>query len=465
VGFAYSPDWGGWLTGGPGKTSIRGGFGIYYDRSETEQANQVTGIPPFSISTTLGKTTPSSQVFGGINPSFANPFQDIANSAATAANLYPFGGPASNVSFGPGSGNQPAFGGGCCAVLDTGTKDPMAENFNLTIERQIASSLLVSVGYVGSVAHHLSVGLPVNLATGLDSMGNVLSQYDATVYGPIDTIFSIGNSHYHSLQVTANKRLSHGLQFLGSYTYSHSIDNASGFENSSFGNCGGNCGGFSSLRAANPYCFPTCDNASSIYDARQRLVVSFFYQIPGLHGNALISRATSGWTVSGIAIFQAGFPLDVVDQGGTPSGGCLGPADFACWDAPNQVGPIHYTNPRTTGNWFDNTAFAVVPCENATGGCSGTGVSPASVAAYGNAPRNVLRGPGINNWDFQLYKDTQLTESTRVELRIEFYNLFNHVQFDPGGVITDIGAASGNFGAVTKALPPRRIQLAAKFYF
>ena len=90
-------------------------------------------------------------------------------------------------------------------------------------------------------------------------------------------------------------------------------------------------------------------------------------------------------------------------------------------------------------------------------------MSPASVAAYGNAPRNVLRGPGINTWDLQLYKDTQITESKKFELRIEFYNLFNHTQYDPNGVITDISA--GNFGAVTTTLPPRRIQLAGKVYF
>jgi hypothetical protein len=83
--------------------------------------------------------------------------------------------------------------------------------------------------------------------------------------------------------------------------------------------------------------------------------------------------------------------------------------------------------------------------------------------AYGNAPRNILRGPGTNTWDFQLFKDTQVTEGKMVELRIEFYNLFNHTRYDPIGVITDISAV--NFRAVTTTLPPRRIQLAAKLYF
>jgi hypothetical protein len=245
-----------------------------------------------------------------------------------------------------------------------------------------------------------------------------------------------------------------------SYTYAHSIDNTSGFENSSFGTFGGQYGGFSTIRASNPYCLSTCDIASSIYDARQRVVISYFYAIPGLQQNQLISHLTKGWTIGGVTTFQTGFPLDVAD-GATPSGGCNGGGDFSCWDGPDQVGPIHYLNPRTTGNWFDPSAFAVVSCELA--GCPGSGVSPTSVASYGNAPRNVLRGPGINTWDFQLSKDTFISESKRVELRIEFYNLFNHTRYDPNGVITDISAA--NFGAATTTLPPRRIQLGAKFYF
>ena len=456
VGFAFTPDWGGWLTGGPGKTSIRGGFGIYYDRSETEQADQVVGMPPFAISSSLGVQSSGSSPLQN-NPSFANPFQDIAT-GVTLANPFPYGGPSSSVPFTAANGNLPVFGP-CCGVLDAGARDPMAENYNLTIERQLTSSTILSVGYVGSVAHHLTLGLPVNLATGVDAKGNTISQYDPSVYGPIDTLFSNGNSRYNSLQASVNKRLSHGLQLLAAYTYSHSIDNTSGFENSTFGTFGGEFGGFSSIRASNPYCFPKCDNASSIYDARHRFVISYFYEIPGLQRNQMLSRLTKGWTIAGITTFQTGFPLDVTDSSAR-SGGC-GNGDFSCWDGPNQVGPIHYLNPRTTGMWFDPGAFVHVACPKA--GCSTIGVSPAGIAAYGNAPRNVLQGPGLNNWDFQLYKDTQITESTKVQLRIEFYNVFNHLQFDPNGVVTDIG--STNFGAVTAARDPRRIQLGAKFYF
>jgi hypothetical protein len=255
--------------------------------------------------------------------------------------------------------------------------------------------------------------------------------------------------------------MSHGLQFLVSYTYGHSFDDTSGFENSSFGEYGGKTGGFGgSIRSSNPYCFPGCDYASSIFDARQRLVISYVYQIPGSNRGWLASTLTKGWTLSGITVFQTGFPLDIADVS-NPSGGCDAAGDFTCWDGPNQVAAVKYMNPRKTGNWFDPSSFSQVSC--AKSGCPAAGVSPTSVAAYGNAPRNPLRGPGLNDFDVILFKDTAITERTKVELRLETYNVFNHTQFDPDGIHTNV--SSGTFGAITAAHDPRLVQLAAKFIF
>jgi hypothetical protein len=186
--------------------------------------------------------------------------------------------------------------------------------------------------------------------------------------------------------------------------------------------------------------------------------------LPGMGGSMWPSRLTKGWTVAGITTFQTGFPLDVVDSS-LPGGGYAPISAFSdntSWEGPNQVARVTYSNPRTGGAnvWFSKSSFAQVACAPS---CSAAGVPPSSVAAYGDAPRNLMRGPGINNWDFQLYKDTQITESTRLELRMEAYNVFNHTQFNPQFVITDINNPS--FGSVTGAYNPRRVQLAAKFYF
>jgi len=487
IGFAYSPDWG-TLTGGPGKTSIRGGFGMYYNRTEEELNLQFQGVPPNSISTggaaaasetvscTFGPLNPSCPTSGPNadqetvvgSPSFVNPYVDVAGVVPTVSNPFPFVGATSNVQFLSTNGNLPVWSA-CCAALDQNNVDPTSYNYSLTIERQLTNSMILSVAYVGSEGHHLEIGHPKNLVTNLApcladttcNAGDQLSKYPGDFlypgtnpkinqYGSIDTISNMGNSNYNSMQVGLKKNLSRGLQFTANYTWSHAMDNGSGFENSSFGGFG--FGSLAASRAYNPY-LPASNIGPSAYDARQRLVVGYTYQIPGMHGSGLVPRATTGWIISGITTFQKGFPMDVVDSS-DPSLHCYpGNSDFACMDVPNVVAPIQYTswktNPITGNQFFSPSSFASAP--------EGT---------FGNAPRNLLQGPGINNWDFQLSKDTKITESTRMELRIEFYNLFNRTQIlSPAAIITDINFGPA-FGQVfSDNGVPREIQLAAKFYF
>jgi hypothetical protein len=473
-GFAYSPDWGGWLTGGRGKTSIRGGYGIYYNRSEEEQTLQTLTAPPFSIVST-----------GAAAPGFANPYADIHTGAVTAS-PFPFTPPAPspNISFAP---FEPIFNG--IAFQDISTVDPMAENFNLTLERQLPGSSIFSIGYVGAVAHHLTRGYPVNVPTTQAAVqsfcalpanaaacvpGNgedfslwlaapQLFRFDPLTYGPIDDITTSGNSRYSSLQMSWNKHMSHGLQMLVSYAYSHSIDNTSGFEASSFG--GGGFGSLAFERAANPYC-PSCDYGRSVFDARHRLVISYDYNIPSIRKfhmfSGIPSRITDGWVVAGVTTFQTGFPLDVVDNT-LSSGLCMAQiSDFACPDVPNITSNVQYGNPRSfspaipaneggggtvTNAWFDPGPF-----------------TQEAVGTIGNVGRNSLRGPGLNNFDVGLYKNTAITEKTSLQLRIEFYNVMNHTQFNPGGIDNGFGDGA-SFGEAFTAFSPRLIQLAAKFTF
>jgi hypothetical protein len=476
IGFAYSPNWGR-LTGGSDRTSIRGGFGMYYNRTEEELNLQFQGVPPNSIATNGAGTT-------GGSPGFANPFVDIAGrSQFNVSNPFPFTGAPENVQFLPTNGYLPIWSA-CCSTIDPRNVSPTAYNYNLTIERQVSASTIASVGYVGSFARHLEIGHPLNLinpaacvAAGpsVCGPGNQLTTapfstldylYPGNVYGTIDQISTMGNSHYDSLQAGLKRKLSRGLQFTANYTWSHSFDNGSGFENTSFG--GGGFGGLSATRAYNPY-LPATNFGPSIFDARNRLVIGYVYELPHPQtSNGLLSRATKGWAISGITTFQSGFPMDVIDSSAWSLHNYPGNSDFAGMDVPNLVGPIQYLNPRKTNastgvaQWFSASPFV--------GYCPTNGNAPGCVPAgsFGNAPRNVLHGPGINNWDFQLFKDTNFTEAMRLQLRIEFYNLFNHENFWAGGIVNNVQAP--NFGQAIADNPstgqgPRLIQIAAKFYF
>ncbi|HEV2177002.1 MAG TPA: carboxypeptidase regulatory-like domain-containing protein [Terriglobia bacterium] len=455
IGFAYSPSWG-WLTGGAGSTSIRGGFGLYFNRFEGETALQFNASPPFAQNS-LGVGDI------GLSPSFANPFTDVAG-RGSLANKFPFAGPTSNINFA-------LFEPLSISVFDPNITVPYAENFNFTIERQLGSSTILSLGYVGALAHHEVIAYELNpginaagCAANPTCTGNSLIQnllfpnnfaQPGNIFGSIGNVATVGNSNYNAFQASLNRHFAHGLQFQAAYTWSRSMDNGSGFENSGFG--GGGFGGFGSLRGSNPF-NRNLDYGPSIFDATNRLVINYDYALPSVRRfNSMQwvpSRLTDGWTIAGITTLQSGFPLDVIDSG-FRSLTCTAFTFYQCPDVPNVVAPAQYFNPRNsspapglTGNYFFNP----------------NGFAPEAFGTFGNAGRNLLRGPGINNFDFSLFKDTRITESTRLELRFEFFNLFNHTQFNPGGIVTDINAGSA-FGQEFSARPSRLIQLGAKFYF
>jgi hypothetical protein len=488
VGFAYSPDWG-WLTGGAGKTSIRAGYGIYYNRFNGETALQTQASPPFA------QTSFGIGDIGG-TPNFANPFTGYALSgtntvtAVSEPNKFPYV-PSPNADF---SVLEPLS----VSVYDPNITVPDAQNYNLTIEREFGNSTLVSLAYVGSQARHLLLTLELNplilppgctpgsacvaaIAASVPLQPTAFPndyKYPGNIFASIGDVATNGTSNYNAFQATVNHTLSHGLQFLVSYTYSHAMDLASGFENSGF--AGGGFGGFGNTRSTNPF-NPHLDYGDSNYDARHRLVISYTYYLPSIrHFNAfkwVPSRVTEGWNISGITTFQSGFPLDVVD-GSFPS---LGPSAFTFystpgqsggWDAPDVVGPIQYMNPRapavvapntTPANYWFNPTSSPVGCAPGTPPCVQGAFSAPTIGTEGNAGRDIIHGPGRNNFDFALMKDTRITESTKLELRFEFYNLFNHTQFDPNGINTNFN--SSGFGTETAAFAPRTIQLAAKMYF
>jgi carboxypeptidase family protein len=448
------------------KTSIRSGFGIYYNRVEEELMLQDLGAPPFSV------TSGGIGDIGG-NPSFANPWVDIST-GQSMPNKFPF--------VPPQPGNKTLdfsfFEPMSLNVVNPNFTSPYAMNYNLTVERQLPGAMILRVGYVGSQGRHLEMayeGNPITpagtaaCAASSSCISNRLLQQvlypTHTEYAPGDIIASagtqstVGVSHYNSMQVNLNKRLTKGLLFQASYTWSHSIDDTSGFEQSSFG-----------TRGTNPYNF-AFNRGDSTFDARQRLVINYDYELPHLSRyvrGEVAQKVLDGWHLAGITTLQKGFPITVADSA-FPSLTCGAVYSYyGCPDTANGLTAVQTYDPRTSGlvntskNASNTTSLPYYYFNPNSFGVPAYGV-------LGTAGRNFFHGPGINNTDLSLSKRIIFTEARFIELRLEGYNVFNHTQFSTsassGGSAVSGDFNSANFGRILAAAPGRTVQLAAKLYF
>jgi len=475
-GFAWAPDLGA-ISGTPGKFAVRGGFGVYYDRTEEESALQTLETPPFGLSSA------GAGDYGARAPQYGNPFADLdAGTAYTNKFPYTF----------PKKGDTIDYS--TLEPLDISTygrdfRAPYAYNIQLSVEREFASRVIARVSYVGSLARHNQIDYEGNAETpaghaacladneyspfegGFDSCINNMDSQSLLfpqnmVYGlqnsamGIDpntgitglvsagTVGSGANSSYHSMQASVEKGMTHGFTFQLSYTYAHALDNGSSFENSGFG---GSARGYNQFAKWLNY-------GSSNFDVRHRLVFSPIYQTPLIAGHSEyspINLALAGWEVSGILTLAGGFPYDV-SYGGAVSYSLWCSANFnfyACPDVPEQTAPLQKLNPRHR--------------DPSVGG-NGTFFSPNSftdetIGTFGNIGRDAFRGPGINNTNLIVAKNFILSQEKgwRLQMRMESDNVFNHTQFNnPTSQFV-----SGNFGYVTSAAAGRQSQIAAKFYF
>jgi hypothetical protein len=245
------------------------------------------------------------------------------------------------------------------------------------------------------------------------------------VFASIFSTQPVGNSSYNSLQALLSKRFSHGLQFLTSYTWSKSIDNASTFEES-----------------INPI-DPARSRSLSLYDARHRLVLSEYWTIPAPHVANWSRHLIAGWEIAGIFTLQSGFPIRLTS---TDDDELMNSYDFETVGEPNQIAPFRRLRPQSSGGYFfDPASFVEAP-----------------FGKMGNAPRTICCGPGIANLDLGLHKTFRVGEARTLEFRTEIFNVMNHTQFfNPDGNITD----GPNFGQVSRARDPRLIQLALRLNF
>ena len=491
LGLNWSPSWKdgalGKLAGGPSKTSISLGWGLFYNPIEQLVLEQFSAEPPFGGSNFISNplfSTPYVDQGGTVWP---NPFNGILN-------------PPRGSSIDWASFRSILLYGQFPRQLRT----QYSAQYNLTIKRELPGNILLQLGYVGSQGHRLLASYDINhgnpqtcndlqaisVATGdtglacgafsADSAFSIAANEipagmtlhlpygpTATVTGPNPTpitlvglrpysspncnpltgagcpsdgvpvfsnIFSedtVAKSNYNSFQAMVEKHFSHGLQFQGAYTYSKSLDNASSFEST-----------------LNPVNF-NATYGPSLFDARHRFVFSYVWELPVAKFNGFKGQVLDGWQLSGIVTYQSGFPIRITSADDVEE---FSSYFFEAPGEPNwayNAGHLAKLNIRQSGGFvFDPNQFT-----NAT-------VAPGTI---GNAARSICCGPGINNWDMGIYKGFTLSEKLHMEFRGEVYNVWNHAQFySVDGNVSDQGTT---FGKALKVRDPRQFQFALKFIF
>lgn len=482
LGIAYSPSTdSGWIakiTGGPGKMSIRAGYGMFYTAVEDLTQFQEIGDAPYG----LFYVSPAA-------PIFETPYIDRAT-GNPEGQRFPFVFPPKGVS----AKNPDSTFCWSTAIPNCTTSvlpisgalayahnnvTPYAEDYELSVQRQFGTNTVLSVSYVGNQGHKLiaereantanqqlclqllaygcgpfSEGSQFTLPAGINYPSATTTNLELVpasqcgTQGPaqcvVNTTYSIlgpdfgnnpfeatiGQSSYNSLQASLNHRSTYANFLLG-YTYSKCIDNASGLQ-----------------EGVNPF-NPKASLSLCAFDVTQNFVGSYEIQLPfdkAFHtSSGWGQRLAGGWSMSGITSFVTGLPISISENDDNSLSGTA--TTEAPYDLPEIVpGQNIYVskNPRSGQAYFNVGLFA-----------------PEPLGQFGNSPRRFFHGPGLNNWDMTLSKVTKITESKSLELRLDAFNVWNHTQFlNPTGLFN-----SSQFGIVTGANPPRILQIGAKFLF
>ncbi|MGH9397515.1 MAG: carboxypeptidase regulatory-like domain-containing protein [Terriglobia bacterium] len=408
IGFSWDPF-------NTGKTAIRAGYGIYYDRTLNGIWEQNSfADPPF-----VGKVSVTNTTGANI---FDNPSAGSVVTPLNPNSIHATGSPAYKV--------------------------PYEQDWSFSVERQIASNTMFEIAYVGSAGTHLLGEYDYNQVSLVNRLAqptvNVNAIRPAIGYNAITTIAPRFNSNYNSLQVSVNRRVSHGLTLGAAYTYSKTLTNSS------------------TDRSTAPYdTYNFADDyGPANFSVPQIFIANYVYDLPFFSGQqGLVGRALGGWEVSGITTFEAGFPLSFSQfndpfraadycpnevpciPGVFPGGIGIDPSVVT--PRPDRVAGVPLNRPATVAEWFNTAAFTD------------------AIGHFGTSGRGIMQGPGRNDWDIAAIKNIKISERFSTQFRAEFFNAFNHTSFS--SVSTNVD--SSIYGRLTGTHDPRIIQLGLKLYF
>ena len=397
-------------------TVLRGGYGVYFDSSEDSETRQFAEFYPYSVRQNLV---------------YARNYTNPASPLGLADSLYP-----AITTIGPVTSANLGF----LLTQSNKKKNPYVQSYNLSLERSIGSRSKIEMDYVGNVGRHLEGRNNVNQPFEYNPANptSVAARTPFSNFGPTIIVDSFSYpSNYNAFNLIGQTQKG-GATLLAAYTWSKSLD----LKSASAGVDGDSAGWVSAQDPHNE----AAEYGPSGYDVGQRLVVSLVDDLPLGKGKALdlhnkvANAVLGGFQVNAIATFQGGFPLSV---NATDNSGLNGPV-YAERANINGVGNLP-RGQRNASRWFNTSAFS----------------NPAP-GTYGNSGRNIIRGPGIENFDISAFRNVAIFDRLTAQFRVESFNTLNHVQYsNPDSQVND-----ANFGTIQGTrIPGRIVQLGAKLIF
>jgi hypothetical protein len=410
-GFAYDVT-------GSGKTVVRGGFGMMYERIQGNDMYNAGPNIPFSSNVNFS------------NISLENPSTFLQNGQTAVA---------------------PITVASITGLAVDQYKLPVSYQYSVGVQHSFAPRTVLAVMYVGNQSRNQNYYTDVNLPDPSQLPGiinHTVQRNNVNPYlgfGSIKMSTDGAEAHYNGLQVDLNSQIKRDLSLRVFYTISRSIDSSN--------QTNGGGGGGDLVSVSNPYAGWKYDVGPSGYDRLNNLSFNFIYDLPFMRhaSNAFARTVVGGWQVSGIVSIESGLPLNVT-LGGDPGGNGVGGNN-----RPDKVGAL--VAPHTKAQWITNSAFAV----------------PAP-GVWGGLPYDAVRGPGRDNWNLSVFKNFVISEArgSQFEIRLETFNTFNHPQIssvptgcthDPASTTPDDCTGTSNFGQPNGFFPGRIVQLGGKITF